>query len=271
MNYYQIFDIPLNSSPNDIRIAFKKLAVKHHPDKGGTNEKFIQIKTIYETLSDSNKKIIYDRSIRNSNIDDYLKKNKDIPTYENKDEPKEVKKEWYQQSRKNARWTILEEELLKKLVKEKKSYNELAELLRRSITAIKSRVSKLQLSVSGSLKTGTWIDDEEELLTKLFNEDKSVEEIAKQLNRSVNAIKIKIKKLKLQEIKDEKNSYANTGYQKNNEEKKEKKKPKRWTKEEEVLLTNLFKTTSLADIAIKFDRSVGAIKARCTKLKLKKT
>jgi curved DNA-binding protein CbpA len=264
MNYYEIFDIPLNSTKDQIRIAFKKLAVKNHPDKGGTNEKFIQIKNIYETLTDPNKKIIYDRSIRSSNIDDYLKKSK---INEFSTDHKEEKK-WYQ-SRKHQRWTIIEEELLIRLVKENKSPIDIADQLNRSITAIKSRMSKLK--INNGPKTSCWIDEEEELLTKLFNENKSLEEISKQLNRTVKSIHSKIKKLKLQEIKDQENLYTNVGYKKDEKKDEKKKKSKRWTIIEEDLLAKLFKTTSIDEIAIKLDRSVSAVKARCNKLKLKKT
>jgi hypothetical protein len=35
MIYYDLFGVPRDASDRDIRRAFKKLAVKHHPDKGG--------------------------------------------------------------------------------------------------------------------------------------------------------------------------------------------------------------------------------------------
>lgn len=41
--------------------AYRKLAVQHHPDKGGDPEKFKEISKAYETLSDPDKKQRYDR------------------------------------------------------------------------------------------------------------------------------------------------------------------------------------------------------------------
>lgn len=60
MNYYTILGVNENASQDDIKKAYKKLAMQHHPDRGGDNKKFQEISQAYDTLSDSNKRQQYD-------------------------------------------------------------------------------------------------------------------------------------------------------------------------------------------------------------------
>ena len=57
---YKILDVNKSSTSNDIKRAYKKMAFKHHPDKGGTEEKFKEISEAYEILSDDQKRKRYD-------------------------------------------------------------------------------------------------------------------------------------------------------------------------------------------------------------------
>ena len=61
MNYYKELEINLDASQDDIRSAYKKLALKWHPDRNPNNkeeaeEKFKKISESYQMLSDTNKK-----------------------------------------------------------------------------------------------------------------------------------------------------------------------------------------------------------------------
>lgn len=59
-NLYQILGIEKTASADDIKKAYKKLAVQNHPDKGGDEKKFQEISNAYDILSDPKKKQDYD-------------------------------------------------------------------------------------------------------------------------------------------------------------------------------------------------------------------
>ena len=65
-NYYDILGVSKNASENDIKRAYRKLAVKNHPDKHPGDktieEKFKKINEAYATLSDKEKRAAYDNA-----------------------------------------------------------------------------------------------------------------------------------------------------------------------------------------------------------------
>lgn len=58
-NYYKILGLEKTASEDDIKKAYKKLALKNHPDKGGNIEKFREIQEAYEILSNKNSRQEY--------------------------------------------------------------------------------------------------------------------------------------------------------------------------------------------------------------------
>ena len=64
LDYYKILGVTKKSSSEEIKKAYKKLAIKYHPDKNDgeelSTEIFKSVKEAYETLSDNHKKTIYD-------------------------------------------------------------------------------------------------------------------------------------------------------------------------------------------------------------------
>jgi curved DNA-binding protein len=51
MNYYEILDIPVSATLDDIKRAYRKKAMKYHPDRGGNVQQFQEILTAYNELS----------------------------------------------------------------------------------------------------------------------------------------------------------------------------------------------------------------------------
>lgn len=59
--FYETLGVPKTASQDEIKKAYRKLAVKHHPDKGGDPEKFKDINAAYEVLSNPEKRELYDK------------------------------------------------------------------------------------------------------------------------------------------------------------------------------------------------------------------
>ena len=68
-NNYDILGIIDGSTENEIRNAFRRLALQYHSDKGGENDQFIKIKQAYEDLKIGKKYPETDlEKIRNSRV-----------------------------------------------------------------------------------------------------------------------------------------------------------------------------------------------------------
>ena len=60
MDYYEILGVARTATAEEIKTAYRKLAMKHHPDRGGDPAQFQEITTAYNTLSDAGKRAQYD-------------------------------------------------------------------------------------------------------------------------------------------------------------------------------------------------------------------
>src|ERR1043165_3098577 len=64
-DYYEVLGVNKDASEDDIKKAYRKLAMKHHPDRNPDNPKaeehFKEAKEAYEVLSDADKRSAYDR------------------------------------------------------------------------------------------------------------------------------------------------------------------------------------------------------------------
>lgn len=63
-DYYKTLGLSRGASEEDIKKAYKKMALKFHPDKNkspGAEEKFKEIAEAYEVLSDPQKRAVFDQ------------------------------------------------------------------------------------------------------------------------------------------------------------------------------------------------------------------
>jgi DnaJ homolog subfamily B member 5 len=63
-DYYKALGIAKTATDDEIKKAYRKLALKFHPDKNkepGAEEKFKEIAEAYEVLSDKKKRDVYDK------------------------------------------------------------------------------------------------------------------------------------------------------------------------------------------------------------------
>lgn len=60
-DYYEVLGVSKDASPDEIKKAFRRAAIEHHPDRGGDETKFKEINEAYEVLKDADKRKRYDQ------------------------------------------------------------------------------------------------------------------------------------------------------------------------------------------------------------------
>src|SRR6186713_1956326 len=64
-DYYKVLDVPKNAAEADIKKAYRRMAMKFHPDRNPDDAeaegKFKEAKEAYEVLTDEQKRAIYDQ------------------------------------------------------------------------------------------------------------------------------------------------------------------------------------------------------------------
>ena len=64
-DFYKILGVNENATQDEIKKTYRKLAVEHHPDKGGDENTFKRISEAYDTIGDENKRSQYDNQRKN--------------------------------------------------------------------------------------------------------------------------------------------------------------------------------------------------------------
>jgi curved DNA-binding protein len=67
MDYYSTLGLKRGASAEEIKKAYRSLAMKHHPDRGGDEKKFKEISAAYEILSNPDKKQMFDAGVDPNN------------------------------------------------------------------------------------------------------------------------------------------------------------------------------------------------------------
>ena len=60
-DYYEVLGVGKSASADEIKKAFRKAAIEHHPDRGGDENKFKEVNEAYEVLKDDKKRQRYDQ------------------------------------------------------------------------------------------------------------------------------------------------------------------------------------------------------------------
>lgn len=63
MTFYDVLEVRTDASPDDLRAAYRALAKKHHPDRGGSAKKMAALNEAYGVLYDPELRRDYDRSL----------------------------------------------------------------------------------------------------------------------------------------------------------------------------------------------------------------
>jgi curved DNA-binding protein CbpA len=72
IDYYEVLGLTQSASAEEIKSAYRRLAIQHHPDKGGDVLKFKEINEAHAVLGNPEKRADYDYQRANSLVEDVM-------------------------------------------------------------------------------------------------------------------------------------------------------------------------------------------------------
>merc|ERR550532_1890646 len=66
VNHFNTLNVLLHCTDEDVKRSFRRLALEHHPDKGGQKERFQEINNAYEVLSDPLRRAAHAQAVSSS-------------------------------------------------------------------------------------------------------------------------------------------------------------------------------------------------------------
>ena len=67
-DYYQSLGVDRTASIQQIKAAYRKMAMKHHPDRGGSHAGMVRINEAWHVLSDPELRIQYDQQLHSGTV-----------------------------------------------------------------------------------------------------------------------------------------------------------------------------------------------------------
>jgi len=163
-DYYYILGINKSASINEIKVAYRKLSKKFHPDMNNGDkyfeDRFKEIQEAYEVLSDSSKRKDYDWRYTNFNKNTHTNKDEELRRKEAEQKRKEEKfkreKEAFEREKskyKNQPKEIIEVNLIKLIFDSKlfKSINNAINSFREAIGKIYYTIKKTVINITDAL------------------------------------------------------------------------------------------------------------------------
>lgn len=157
--YYELLEIPLNATPEQIRASYRQQSIKWHPDRNPGNkeaeERFKSVSEAYAVLSSPDSRAAYDRALGNGTADTSFRTQRMDPETAANMFLNEMIQLAYELTFGNVKWTRIAEELKKRGCPE-----EIANMISKGVetqrkSAVRKSAGRALLLAVGAIVVGT--------------------------------------------------------------------------------------------------------------------